>query len=85
MPYIVIPCTYNPQEEAKFTMSFSCDGAITLEPLSPNKEWKHVMMEVRARPNCYAPFRQTISPYFSFHRANGQKKQPEDAKTTQPA
>jgi hypothetical protein len=33
----------------QFTMTFTTEGAdaLTLEPLSPSKEWKHVLIEVR--------------------------------------
>lgn len=33
----------------QFTMTFTTEGAdaLTLEPLSPSKEWKHVMIDVR--------------------------------------
>lgn len=45
--YIVIPCTFFPKHECKFTMTFTTEGAdaLTLEPLSPSKEWKHVLIE----------------------------------------
>ena len=46
IPYIVIPCTFDAQQESKFTMTFSTDAPIALEPLSPDKEWKHVVLEV---------------------------------------
>jgi len=43
--YVVIPCTFCAGSECKFTMTFTTEGGITLEPLSPSKEWKHVMIE----------------------------------------
>eukprot|EP01088_Endostelium_zonatum_P006348 TRINITY_DN18468_c0_g1_i1.p1 TRINITY_DN18468_c0_g1~~TRINITY_DN18468_c0_g1_i1.p1 ORF type:complete len:1043 (-),score=184.05 TRINITY_DN18468_c0_g1_i1:31-3159(-) len=45
IPYIIIPCTFNPKEEAKFTMTFTTSAPILLEPLSPAKEWKQVPVE----------------------------------------
>ncbi|KAL6076589.1 Constitutive triple response 4 [Balamuthia mandrillaris] len=45
VPYIVIPSTFNPESECKFTMTFTSEGVIGLEPLSPSKEWKHVSVE----------------------------------------
>jgi len=40
--YVLIPCTFNPGEEGKFSISFHCSGTLKIAPLPPNKEWKWV-------------------------------------------
>lgn len=44
--YVIIPCTFNPQEEGKFSISFQCSGTLKIAPLPPNKEWKWVTGKV---------------------------------------
>jgi len=45
VPYVIIPCTFNPAEETKFTIYFSSNGTLSLAPLSPSKEWHSVDAE----------------------------------------
>eukprot|EP01090_Pellita_catalonica_P021978 TRINITY_DN8376_c0_g1_i1.p1 TRINITY_DN8376_c0_g1~~TRINITY_DN8376_c0_g1_i1.p1 ORF type:complete len:930 (+),score=157.90 TRINITY_DN8376_c0_g1_i1:46-2835(+) len=47
VPYFVVPCTFNPGVESEFTMTFNTSKPITLEPLKPTTEWKHVAVAGR--------------------------------------
>ena len=44
--YVVIPCTFKPLQEGKFSLTFQCSGVLKITPLPPNKEWKWVTGKV---------------------------------------
>ena len=44
--YVVVPCTFYPANEGKFTISFASSGSIKISPLPPTGEWRCVTAKV---------------------------------------
>lgn len=38
-PYIIVPCTLDPENELSFSVTFSADAPITAQLISKEQEW----------------------------------------------
>ena len=82
--YVVIPCTFRPGQEGKFSINFTCVGTLKITPLPPNKEWKCITGKV-GRQFVFAKCKSVRNScnFVLYFRENGEAKLQVDAATMQ--